>query len=264
MEGIPSKVLLIVAVLFAQMAFAELPPPKQGGVYVIAHRGAHNGIPENSLAAYEKAIELGADFVEIDVRTTRDGQLVSVHDSTIDKYVDGRTGKVREMSLAELKALDIGIKQGPEHKGMRIPTLDEILTLCKDRIGIYIDLKDADVAKVADAVRRHGMDQNVVWFADDDDIARLIEVCPTCIPMPDPYGLEKLQPLIDRFHPDVIAAVWREYSKEFVEICHESGALVFVDESDPSCWEDALEWGSDGIQTDHPGKLIEFLKSRER
>ncbi len=60
------------------------PEPKNGNTYVIAHRGAHNGIPENSLAAYQKAIDLGCDFIEIDVRKSRDGKMVSVHNSTID------------------------------------------------------------------------------------------------------------------------------------------------------------------------------------
>ena len=68
---------------------ALLPPPKQGGVYVIAHRGVHNDIPENTLAAYRKAIELGCDFVEVDLRTTKDGEIVSVHNGT----VDARTGR---------------------------------------------------------------------------------------------------------------------------------------------------------------------------
>ncbi len=67
----------------------ELPPPNNGGVYVIAHRGAHEGIPENSLPAFQKAIDLGCDFVEIDTRKTKDGAIVSVHNSTVDKYVNG-------------------------------------------------------------------------------------------------------------------------------------------------------------------------------
>jgi glycerophosphoryl diester phosphodiesterase len=58
--------------------------PRNGNVYVVAHRGAHDGVPENTLAAYQRAIDMGCDFVEIDVRTTRDGVLVSIHNSTIE------------------------------------------------------------------------------------------------------------------------------------------------------------------------------------
>ena len=77
---------------------ASLKEPKNG-VYVIAHRGAHNGIPENSLAAYRKAIDLGCDFVEIDVRTTKDGKFVSIHNSRVDEYVTGVKAKVSDLIL---------------------------------------------------------------------------------------------------------------------------------------------------------------------
>ena len=115
------------------------------GVYVIAHRGAHVGIPENSLAAYQKAIDLGCDFVEIDVRTTKDGHFVSMHNSTIDEYVNGAKGKVSEHTLAELKLLDIGSRVGSEWKDTRVPTFEEILKLCQGKIGIYLDLKAASI-----------------------------------------------------------------------------------------------------------------------
>ena len=106
---------------------------KNNGIYVIAHGGAHNEIPENSIASYQKAIEPGCNFVEIDVRTTKDGKFISMHNPTIDQYVTGLTGKVSEMTLAELRSLDIGSRVGPEWKGIRIPTFEERLQLCEGR-----------------------------------------------------------------------------------------------------------------------------------
>ncbi len=139
-------------------------PPRNGGIYVIAHRGAHQGIPENTLAAYQQAIDLGADFVEIDLRTTKDGQFVSIHNRTIDAYtIDGSRGQVRDFTLQQIRALDIGSRVGPEWKDERVPTFDEILELCKDRIGIYLDLKDAPVDQVAAKIQEHGMQRQVVW-----------------------------------------------------------------------------------------------------
>lgn len=244
---------------------AKLPlrPPKHGGVYVVAHRGAHNGIPENSLPAYQKAIDLGADFVEIDLRTTKDGKFVSVHNSTIDAYVKGASGKVEDMTLDELRALDIGVRVGPKWKGTRIPTFAEILDLCKGKIGIYLDLKDGDVSSLAKIIQHRGMERDVLWYASPDQLEKLGQCCSQCIPMPDPYLERNLPGLIKRLNPQVIAAVWKQYSKTFVTTCHEAGAIVIVDESDPSCWKDALAWGSDGIQTDHPEKLIALLKTKK-
>jgi glycerophosphoryl diester phosphodiesterase len=89
---------------------------------VVAHRGEHNGIPENSLPAYRKEIEPGYDFVEIGVRTTMDGRFVSVRNSGIDDYVEGYRGKVREYSFSELRSMDIGLITGREWKTDGIQT----------------------------------------------------------------------------------------------------------------------------------------------
>ena len=242
-----------------------LPKPRHGGVYVVAHRGAHNGIPENTLAAYKAAIEMGVDFVEVDLRTTKDGHIVSIHNKRIDSYVtNGQHGLVSEMTLEQLKQLDIGSRIGPQWSNERIPTFEEILELCKGRVGIYLDLKDASVEKVISMMNKWGMAKQVLWYADFDELERVAELCPECILMPDPGPEENLPEVIERFQPAVIASVWRYYSQSFVEKCHEAGAIVIVDESNPSCWRDALAWNTDGIQSDHPAELISLLERRKQ
>ncbi len=118
-----------------------LRPPRHGGVYVVAHRGAHRGIPENSLPAYRHAIELGVDFVEVDIRLTKDGVPISMHNDSIDAYVEGVKGHVADFTLAELRKLDIGAKHGEKWRGTKIPTFVEILDLCHGKCGVYLDLK---------------------------------------------------------------------------------------------------------------------------
>jgi glycerophosphoryl diester phosphodiesterase len=238
-----------------------LAPPKHGGVYVVAHRGAHTGIPENTLAAYRKAIELGVDFVEIDLRVTKDHRMVSIHNSEIDNYVvDGQTGKVADLTLEQLKRLDIGSRVGPEWKNERIPTFEEILDLCQGKVGIYVDLKGAPVDAAVALVRQRGMTKRVLWYADGSRLERIQATCADCIVTPDPGPEANLEALIDRFHPRVIAAVWKFYSESFAKKCHQAGAIVIVDERDKTSWPEALRWGTDGIQTDTPAELIEFLE----
>jgi glycerophosphoryl diester phosphodiesterase len=249
----------------AQHPFVMLPAPRHGHVYVVAHRGAHIGIPENTLAAYEAAIEMGVDFVEVDLRTTRDGHIVSVHDKGIDAYVtDGTHGLVSQMTLAQLKRLDIGSRVGPQWSDERIPTFEEILALCKGRVGIYLDLKDASIAKVVSLVKKWGMTKHVLWYADSGRLEHVWRLCPECILMPDPGPEKDLPHVLEHFRPSVVAAVWRHYSPSFTEKCHQAGAVVIVDESGPDCWNDALAWHTDGIQTNHPAELIAFLERRER
>jgi glycerophosphoryl diester phosphodiesterase len=242
-----------------------LPEPRHGGVYVVAHRGAHNGIPENTLAAYEMAIDMGVDFVEIDLRTTKDGHIVSIHNKGIDSYVsDGRHGLVSEMTLEQLKQLDIGSKIGPQWSAEKIPTFEEILKLCKGRVGIYLDLKDASVDKVVSMINKWDMARHVGGSGGFDELERVAELCPDCILMPDPGPEENLPEVLERFKPSVVASVWRYYSRSFAEKCHQAGAIVIVDESDPSCWQDALAWNTDGIQTNQPAQLISLLEHRKR
>ncbi len=263
-----------ILVLGAESDFAPIRAPRNGGVYVVAHRGAHRGIPENTLAAYRKAIELGADFVEIDVRTTKDGKFVSVHNSTVDAYTKDAKGEVRNMTLAELKALDIGSRVDPKWKDERIPTFEEVLDVCKGKIGIYLDLKDAPVAPLVAAIQERGMERDVLWYAGYSEIREARKFLPGALIMVDPAPKADLPAIIEKFDLEVIAPVWRNLNKRMVGESHALKAIIIVDEDfgkvlmdlakdrKPACWRTGLEWGVDGFQTDSPEELIAYLKKR--
>lgn len=247
---------------FAEEKAALARKPRHGGVYVVAHRGVHDGIPENTLAAYRKAIELGADFVEVDLRETKDGHIVSIHNSTVDAYTKDYQGPVKAFTLAELQAMDIGSRVGPEWADERIPTFDEILDLCRGRIGIYLDLKNAPIAKVLDMIRARGMEKDVLWYAGPAQLREVAERCQDCVIMPDP-GPESLLPrVLEMFRPRVVASVWKHFSESFAKTCHEAGAIAVVDDGGPETWAKMLAWGVDGIQTDHVAALITLLQQR--
>ena len=109
-------------------------------IYVAAHRGWSTKYPENTMPAFEAAIALGVDQVEIDVRVTRDGALVIIHDATVDRTTNG-TGKVCDKNLAELLTLDAGSYKGEEFKGVRIPTFKEFMDLVKDHPTLTLDIE---------------------------------------------------------------------------------------------------------------------------
>ncbi len=240
--------------------------PRNGKTWVIAHRGAHKGIPENTLAAYQKAIDLGCDFVEIDVRQTKDGRFVSVHNADIDKYVDGEfSGKVKSFTLTELKKMNISKRVGPKWENERIPTLEEILKLCKGKIGIYLDLKEPYIQELAFIIKGFEMQREVVWympFSNSKHIRELKKHCPACIAMPDPGDMENIKKIAES-DVEVIATDMGHLNEEFVKTAHGFGMKVFVDEDKGTAEERAqiLRWGADGIQTDDPAALIRFLKS---
>jgi len=265
--------IILLASSFAQLNAQNLEGPSlqrkaKNGIYVLAHRGAHQGIPENSLAAYQKAIYLGCDFVEIDVRTTNDGKFVSMHNSSIDEYVSGQSGKVCDLTFAEIRKLDIGIRLGEKWKGTQVPTFEEILKLCQRKIGIYLDLKDAPVPALVELIRKYHMERDIIWYIPASNILainQLVDICPDCVPMPDPGAEENIDEVLNLVKTSSIATDMDQLSRSFVEKAHQHKAMVFTDEKNgtEAEWTQIIDWKTDGIQTDRPEELISFLKRRK-
>jgi glycerophosphoryl diester phosphodiesterase len=108
---------------------------------IIAHRGASGNAPENTLAAFRKAVALGATFIETDLHLSRDARFVAIHDATVNRTTNGQ-GAVHDMSLADLRKLDAGSWFGSEFTGERIPTLEEILEFSKKNdVVFYLEIK---------------------------------------------------------------------------------------------------------------------------
>ena len=131
---------------------------------IIAHRGSSSDRPENTLASYRRAIEAGATATECDVRTTKDGVLVSLHDADVARTSNGK-GKLPDLTLEELRRWDFGSWFNPKFKEERIPTIEEILILCRDRIDVMLDLKEfgEDYAdRVARLVHKFGQPKRTI------------------------------------------------------------------------------------------------------
>lgn len=148
---------------------------------IVAHRGSSIDRPENTRASTLRAIEVGATAVEVDVRSTRDGVLVLSHDADVNRISDG-TGRIADLTWAELRRLDVGEKFGPQFAGERIPSLAEILELCRGRIDVLLDLKeqgDAFAEQVAETVRKHGESRRtIVGVRSVDQAQRFRQLLP--------------------------------------------------------------------------------------
>lgn len=109
--------------------------------WVIGHRGASGHAPENTMASFRRAAELGATFIETDLRLSRDARFVAMHDATLDRTTSGR-GLVRDFTLEQLRALDAGAWFAPEFSGERIPTIEEILAFSREAdVVFYLEIK---------------------------------------------------------------------------------------------------------------------------
>jgi len=124
-------------------AFSKIQLPEKG---LCAHRGAMGTHPENTLAAFRAAVEAGAHMIEFDVQLTKDNKLVVIHDGTVDRTTNG-TGKVSELTFAEIRKLDAGSWKSPEFAGERIPTLEETLSIMPYNIWLNVHIKgEKDIA----------------------------------------------------------------------------------------------------------------------
>ncbi len=232
---------------------------------VIAHRGFSVMAPENTLVAISKAIEAGADGCEFDVYRTRDGQIVLMHDATVDRTTDGQ-GKVTELTLAELKRLDAGRWKGQAYAGQRVPTLQEALELLKrSSCRAVIEMKMKNISRqVVETVRSSGMtDQAVIGSFDAPSVREVRQLAPE-IPAAWISGkaLEgTVQQQADQIasqaaacQTDLVDLVFDMLSPQLVEELHRRGLKVWVwTVNDPVVMEALRDWGVDGLTTDNPG-----------
>jgi glycerophosphoryl diester phosphodiesterase len=235
-------------------------------VIAIAHRGEAKLAPENTLAAFDLAMDEGAKSIEMDVRMTADGCLVLMHDDDVSRTTDG-TGRISEMTLDEVKALRIKPNAWMSvHEEQEVPTLEEALLMINGRALADLDVKNSDpellvkaieesdalntayvdVSSVEEALELRDLNPEIAMQAGDidstDEAARYI----------DALGR------VEVFELDEIY----EGVKDTIEFCHEHDSKVHVPEKDTLYllgWPLALSLDVDGIQTDNLQMLMPYL-----
>jgi glycerophosphoryl diester phosphodiesterase len=267
------RLLAIAACIFPTTAGAQTLaalPAKKHRFIVVSHRGDHTHAPENTLQAYANAIEAGADYVEIDLRTTVDSQLVIMHDATVDRMTDGK-GQVKDMPYDSLRLLRVRDRVHPEWGEFPIPTFHEVLQLCKDRIYIYLDFKNADPAATYREIVRMGMERQVVIYINAPmqftGWRKTAPTMPLMVSLPHTVrDTASLREFLDKYHPEILDGGYEGYTPEMVSTATGMGYTVLPDiqgpNESPVLWEPAIKKGFRGLQTDHPGDLIAWLKEK--
>jgi len=239
---------------------------------IFAHRGACKVAPENTLPAFEAAIRLGADGVELDVQYSSDGGLVIFHNPTLDKTSNG-AGRVTAHTLAELQSLDAGSWFAPEFAGTRIPTLGEVLDLLKGKLLINIELKALDVSSnslgpdVVRAVRDHDMVDQVVLSSFNPFALRAAkragpEIEAALLLAPDlprwtHWGLTRKYSRAQGLHPE-LAMVDETYMAQARKWAMPVRVWTVNEESD---MRRMIALGVDAIISDYPDRLAALQRS---
>jgi glycerophosphoryl diester phosphodiesterase len=243
-------------------------PKSKNKIIVIAHRGDHTIAPENSLLAIENAIIDGADYVELDLRTSKDGQLVLMHDVTLDRMTNGH-GKIQELSFDTIRALKLYNKNISNSDTVQVPSFEEALKACKNRINIYLDFKEANVQQAYAAIQKANMGNQMVVYINAPnqymDWRKWVPQMPLILSLntkiKDSLAMIKY---LDRIKIDILDGNWNEYTKETVQAALNKGVPVWADMQskleDETYWRKSLSLGLAGIQTDHPRELVQLIK----
>jgi len=220
------------------------------------------------LEAFRRAAELGVDAIEFDVKVTKDGELVILHDMTVDRTTDG-SGSVMDMTLSEVKALDAGSWFDPGYSGLRIPTFSEALSAIPDSIELNIHAyPDPRVTEgVISALIRENRVKSSYIAIQESQIGLARELCPEIrlCNMTGQRGLDYLETTI-RLGCRIIQFFHRDVTADLVERAHRHGIVVnvFYANEEPEMRR-LISYGVDAILTDYPDRLLDFLKkSKER
>ena len=276
----------------AERLVKEFYNPNSKYVLVVAHRGDWRNAPENSLQAYQNSIDMGADMIEVDVRKTKDGKFVIMHDKTVNRTTNGK-GKVSDMTLAEIKQLYLKSGHGIVTRH-RVPTLEEVLELVKGKILVNIDKGDAYFDEIYDLLVKTGTEKQVVikTFTDletvqsksKNDIVHKSIFMPV-VTLNKGRDSEEIVKEFTTVNPAAYEVCFSEESPKLfrvLKMIKDSGSKIWVnslwgslcanhnddkavEENKPDeTWGWILDQGASIIQTDRPTALIKYLKKKHR
>jgi glycerophosphoryl diester phosphodiesterase len=243
----------------------------RGTVLVIAHRGASGYAPENTLAAFRRAVALGANFIETDLQLSRDARFVAIHDDSVDRTTNGK-GRVHDLTLPELRRLDAGSWFGSEFASEQVPTLEEILDFSKKHdVVFYLELKPGATwggeHALVGALRESGeIPRTVVISFNAPILEKLRQIEPTLmtgllyegdldrpVEKAIDVGARQLAVRGDLVTPALLADARK---RDLQVVCWTV--------NHPAHMRMLVEAGVDGIMSDYPDRLIEATKKASK
>ncbi|MBM4466470.1 MAG: glycerophosphodiester phosphodiesterase [Chloroflexi bacterium] len=248
----------------------QTPELYQSKVLNFAHRGASRHAPENTLAAFRLAREMGADGVELDVQASRDGEAVVIHDFTVDRTTNGQ-GRVKDKTLAKLRELDAGSWFDARFAGQRIPTLEEVILEVGHQLLLNIELKarafgSADlVAEVVRLIEDHNLVHRVIVSSFNPLALRRVKKLNPRIPTGLLYYFDLPAHLLRTLllllaDPDALHPQKHLVAQDYMDWARERGYRVNVWTVDePAEMKRLIALGVDGIITNRPDVLTEIL-----
>ena len=233
-------------------------------MFIIGHRGAAAYAPENTFISFDLAEKLGCDAIETDIRETKDGNLVLLHDETVDRTTNGK-GKINELTLNEVKALDAGSWFSTEFSGKKIPTLKEFLTSYGNKIKITLEIKDSNIEeKVVSVIEEQEVKKeniiitsfsldyllNIKELSDEFTFGYLVE----------DLSSKYIQKCVKNDFEHICPPASKISEKEILNAQSNDLFVRAFGVNNEKLMKKVVDIGVDGMTIDFPDKLMKYLK----
>ena len=229
---------------------------------IVAHRGVNHLAPENTIAATQKYVDLGLDYVEIDVRTSKDGVMYILHDKTLDRTTNG-SGEIKERGSEYIDQLGAGSWFGPEFTDQRVPRLKPYLRQFKGKIKIYFVVKAADLAELVALVHEAGFARDWFFWFFKDDRARELRALDRHIPLKmNAVDVTGLRSVMD-YNPQIIEYRLEHLTPDFIAFCREHDLKLMahaLGEGFETKYQEIIDSAADIVNLDRADEMIERLK----
>lgn len=258
--------LLTLLITTISISWAQIPASE---IKVVAHRGANRWAPENTIAAFLKAAEMGADYAEMDVRQTKDGIFIIMHDADVKRTTNG-SGKVSDMTLEEIKKLDAGSWFAEEFTGEKVPTLREVLQAIDGKILPDLDFKAGDPEQLIALLEEENYLNRgaVTLYTGNWELAKQVKELSEGKIMVRPSPKGDLEYLLQYLDPPIVNLSMRAFSPKVSREIQKRGSQSFVNclfmADKEKNIRKAIKAGVNFIQTDSLDILIELLKEFEK
>lgn len=205
-------------------------------VGIATHRAANEFAPENSLSAIKIALNIEVDYIEMDVRQTRDGKSVLLHDGNLNRTTTGK-GALKELNFDEVRTLSAGVWFDPFFVDEQVPTLEEACRLLaahneshKHQTFFYVDCKEINAKILIDCLNQFKLLEGSVFYVNEiQQINQIRSLAPNAKILPGLRSAEDLDRMIETYHPYALDTEWKDLTRDLISKAHAKGVKIFSD-----------------------------------
>ncbi len=233
--------------------------PETHPIKIVVHRGANHLAPENTYAAAQKCIDMGLDYVEIDVRQSKDGVFYILHDSTVDRTTDG-SGAIASLLSADVDRLDAGSWFSRAYRNERVPRLDEYLAWIAGQANVYLDVKDADLPRLVGLIQQQQLQDQVFFWFKDTLMARELKILDQRLRLKvNARDTLHAREVVEKYNADIIEVGVSPSTETILTWCRQHGIKSMVYAKDTLDYPEVIRMTPDMVNLDDPVAYLRQL-----